>query len=175
MIKLLRNNDLRWKERITSCDERLKVQHSQQSLWSSLFCLKIMWYFFLNFPLFLNHNFPFVPPSPFVHCLSIVTYFVLLVLCVWCVCTCMYCKTPIPLAHLPHTVDYAEQLRIMQKTKEKLEIALENHQDCTYLLSTLLPNYFLSNVSVSCNSHVISQRILTSSFCLERSVFLDAL
>ncbi|XP_019716484.1 golgin subfamily A member 1 isoform X2 [Hippocampus comes] len=35
--------------------------------------------------------------------------------------------------------DYAEQLRIMQKTKEKLEIALENHQDCTYLSSRSPP------------------------------------
>lgn len=30
------------------------------------------------------------------------------------------------------TLDYAEQLRLMQKTKEKLEIALEKYQDCTY-------------------------------------------
>ncbi|XP_077457841.1 golgin subfamily A member 1 isoform X1 [Stigmatopora argus] len=35
--------------------------------------------------------------------------------------------------------DYAEQLRVMQKTKEKLEIALENHQDCTYLSSCSAP------------------------------------
>ncbi|XP_057688821.1 golgin subfamily A member 1 isoform X1 [Corythoichthys intestinalis] len=35
--------------------------------------------------------------------------------------------------------DYAEQLRVMQKTKEKLEIALENHQDCTYLSSRSPP------------------------------------
>lgn len=30
------------------------------------------------------------------------------------------------------TQDYAEQVRNLQKIKEKLEIALEKHQDCTY-------------------------------------------
>lgn len=35
----------------------------------------------------------------------------------------------------PPPLDYAEQLRLMQKTKDKLELALETHQDCTYLLS----------------------------------------
>lgn len=44
----------------------------------------------------------------------------------WCVC--------VSLSNF-QTIDYAEQLRIMQKTKEKLEIALEKHQDCTYLCS----------------------------------------
>lgn len=41
------------------------------------------------------------------------------------VCLC------VSVSHSP-TLDYAEQLRLMQKTKEKLEIALEKHQDCTY-------------------------------------------
>lgn len=41
------------------------------------------------------------------------------------VCLCVW------VTHSP-TLDYAEQLRLMQKTKEKLEIALEKYQDCTY-------------------------------------------
>lgn len=36
--------------------------------------------------------------------------------------------------HTPHQ-DYAEQVRTLQKIKEKLEIALEKHQDCTYFFS----------------------------------------
>ena len=48
---------------------------------------------------------------------------------------------------VPPTLDYAEQLRVMQKTKDKLELALEKHQDCTYLLSPpvslLLPSVTL--------------------------------
>ncbi|XP_005733672.1 golgin subfamily A member 1 isoform X2 [Pundamilia nyererei] len=43
-------------------------------------------------------------------------------------CLCVYCWYPTPSPYFP-TLDYAEQLRIMQKTKEKLEIALERHQD----------------------------------------------
>lgn len=61
----------------------------------------------------------------------------LFVFCVWllvCACVCMYCQYPMSSPNL-QTLDYAEQLRIMQKTKEKLEIALEKHQDCTYLYS----------------------------------------
>uniref|UniRef100_A0A674ABA3 Golgin subfamily A member 1 n=1 Tax=Salmo trutta TaxID=8032 RepID=A0A674ABA3_SALTR len=49
-----------------------------------------------------------------------------------CVCVCVYvfvlCAVGIPSPHLL-PLDYAEQLRLMQKTKDKLEIALEKHQD----------------------------------------------
>ena len=42
------------------------------------------------------------------------------------------------------TQDYAEQVRTLQKIKEKLEIALEKHQDCTYfffLLFSIFPGF----------------------------------
>lgn len=88
-----------------------------------------------------------VPPS----CLC----FVRVVAC-WCACVCMYCWYPIPSPYFP-TLDYAEQLRIMQKTKDKLEIALEKQQDCTYLYSP--PNYLLlSHLSVGCNNHHLASR-----------------
>lgn len=50
-----------------------------------------------------------------------------------CVCVCVFVLFISSL--VPPTLDYAEQLRVMQKTKDKLELALEKHQDCTYLLS----------------------------------------
>lgn len=40
------------------------------------------------------------------------------------------------------TQDYAEQVRNLQKIKEKLEIALEKHQDCTYFFSCFFFNLF---------------------------------
>ncbi|MEQ2316780.1 Golgin subfamily A member 1 [Ameca splendens] len=44
-------------------------------------------------------------------------------------CVCVHtCAVDTPSQH-SSTLDYAEQLRIMQKTKDKLEIALERHQD----------------------------------------------
>ena len=41
------------------------------------------------------------------------------------------------------TQDYAEQVRTLQKIKEKLEIALEKHQDCTYFFSCFFFLLFL--------------------------------
>lgn len=63
------------------------------------------------------------------------------------VCSCLDCGVCLcGVSHhwSPPTLDYAEQLRLMQKTKDKLELALEKHQDCTYLLS---PPVSLSSVS----------------------------
>uniref|UniRef100_A0A8C7KH32 Golgin subfamily A member 1 n=1 Tax=Oncorhynchus kisutch TaxID=8019 RepID=A0A8C7KH32_ONCKI len=45
-----------------------------------------------------------------------------------CVYVFVLCAVGVPSPHLP-PLDYAEQLRLMQKTKDKLEIALEKHQD----------------------------------------------
>ena len=45
--------------------------------------------------------------------------------------------------HTPHQ-DYAEQVRTLQKIKEKLEIALEKHQDCTYFFSCFFNQIFLN-------------------------------
>lgn len=39
------------------------------------------------------------------------------------------------------TQDYAEQVRTLQKIKEKLEIALEKHQDCTYFFSCFFQSF----------------------------------
>lgn len=71
----------------------------------------------------LYHNLPVAPPVCLVRS----------VVC-WCACVRTCCRYLIPSPYFP-TLDYAEQLRIMQKTKDKLEIALEKHQDCTYLYS----------------------------------------
>lgn len=63
------------------------------------------------------------------------------------VCSCLdygVCLCGVSHHWSPPTLDYAEQLRLMQKTKDKLELALEKHQDCTYLLS---PPVSLSSVS----------------------------
>lgn len=61
------------------------------------------------------------------------------------------------------TIDYAEQLRIMQKTKEKLEIALEKQQDCTYLYS---PPKTTSFCPPSSKSPFIFLFLLGSTGCL---------
>lgn len=39
------------------------------------------------------------------------------------------------------TQDYAEQVRNLQKIKEKLEIALEKHQDCTYFFPAFFQSF----------------------------------
>ena len=39
------------------------------------------------------------------------------------------------------TQDYAEQVRTLQKIKEKLEIALEKHQDCTDFFSCFFQSF----------------------------------
>lgn len=66
-----------------------------------------------------------------------------------CLLVC-FCDVGIPSPHLL-PIDYAEQLRLMQKTKDKLEIALEKHQDCTYLYSPISSHFafFLSLICLS--------------------------
>ncbi|XP_061672768.1 golgin subfamily A member 1 isoform X7 [Syngnathoides biaculeatus] len=53
--------------------------------------------------------------------------------------------------------DFAEQLRIMQKTKEKLEIALENHQDCTYLSSRSPPSTSIKKLQEQNEFHLANR------------------
>lgn len=99
---------------------------ASQSVWFShlrkSFCFSLHLFIFsiMFIPLFSRPCFcpssslPYPwPPPPILLCLPPVVC-----LCVW-------------VTHSP-TLDYAEQLRLMQKTKEKLEIALEKYQDCTY-------------------------------------------
>ncbi|KAM9822607.1 golgin subfamily A member 1 isoform X3 [Syngnathus typhle] len=62
--------------------------------------------------------------------------------------------------------DYAEQLRIMQKTKEKLEIALENHQDCTYLSFRSLPTTSIKKLQEQNELHQASRAKMAEGMTL---------